>query len=176
MPFFVLGLCLQPKHFAMVRSWNVRLLAVPFFAVVTAFAYWAAPRMAMDWFYHRESAEELGVSTPVPLVMTLAMFACSLVLVAGFFSWVPGRRLWVTGMGATTLYVYLLHGFLVKGAEYGHWYDNSFVHTPKGEFVVTLVAAAVAVVLGTAPFRVLFRPVVEPGMDWAFRVRKRQKR
>lgn len=176
LPFFVLGLCLQPRHFAMVRSWSVRLWAVPVFAATLAFAYWAAPRMTLDWFYRRDSADELGVSTPVPVVMTFALFVCSLILVAGFFSWVPGRRLWVTGMGATTLYVYLLHGFLIKGAEYWGWYENAFVHTPRGEIAVTLIAGAVAVVLGTPPFRRLFRPVMEPRMDWAFRKRAPVKR
>lgn len=171
LPFFVLGLVLEPRHFALVRSWNVRLWALPVFAGALGFAYWAAPRMTLDWFYRRDSAEELGVPAPVPIVMTFAMFVCSVILVAGFFSWVPGRRLWISGLGATTLYVYLLHGFLIKSSEYGGWYDNDFVHTPTGEITVTLIAAAVAVLLGTPPFRALFRFAFEPRMEWAFRKR-----
>lgn len=169
LPFFVLGLVLEPRHFSLVRSWNVRLLALPVFAASLAFAYWAAPRMTLDWFYRGDSADELGVATPVPVVMTLAMFLCSMILVAGFFSWVPGRRLWITGLGATTLYVYLLHGFLVKGAEYAGWYDHAFVHTPRGEAVVTLIATAAALLLGTPPFRAVFRFALEPRMAWIFR-------
>ena len=168
LPFFVLGLHLRPEHFALVRSWRVRLLALPVFAAAVVFAYWAAPRMTAAWFYRRADAEELGVSAPVPIVMTCATFVCALVLVAGFFSWVPGRRLWITSMGAATMYVYLLHGFVIKGAGYAGWYDHEFVHTPQGAVTVTLLAVALAVLLASPPVRALFRPLVEPRMDWAF--------
>ena len=56
--------------------------------------------------------------------MTLALFGCSLVLVACFLAWVPGRRTWFTALGAGTLYGYLLHGFLVQGARLWGWYDH----------------------------------------------------
>ena len=55
--------------------------------------------------------------------MTLAMFGCSLVLVACFFAWIPGRTMWCTALGAGTLYGYLLHGFLAKGSRFWNWYD-----------------------------------------------------
>ena len=60
LPFFVLGLWLKPEHFQMVRRREVRLLALPVFAGAALFAYWAAPRMSVGWFYHPDSAQELG--------------------------------------------------------------------------------------------------------------------
>ena len=56
--------------------------------------------------------------------MVLALFGCSLVLTACFFAWVPRRRMWFTALGAGTLYGYLLHGFLVKAADYQGWFDD----------------------------------------------------
>lgn len=53
--------------------------------------------------------------------MTLALFGCSLLLVASFLAWVPGRRTWLTALGAGTLYGYLLHGFVALGAKYLGW-------------------------------------------------------
>lgn len=171
LPFFVVGLCLKPEHFSMVRSWRVRLSMVPVFAGALVFAYWAAPRTTLEWFFRRANADDLGVSIPVLVVTMLVFFACSLILVAGFFSWVPGRRLWVTNMGAMTLYVYLLHGLVIKTSQYSHWYDNPFVDTPKGRVAVTLIAVGVAVVLGTPPVKWMFRPLIEPRLDWAFQRR-----
>ncbi|MDX3767653.1 acyltransferase family protein [Streptomyces sp. NBC_01707] len=169
LPFFVLGLCLKPEHFRLVRRPEVRLLAVPVFAGALAFAYWAAPRMNAAWFYRRDSAQELAAPGWTGAVMTLALFGCSMVLVACFFAWVPGRTLWFTALGAGTLYGYLLHGFLAKGSRFWHWYDHDWIHQPLGEIGVTLIAATVITLLCTPPVQRIFRFAMEPKMEWAFR-------
>ncbi|MDI3384624.1 acyltransferase family protein [Streptomyces sp. B-S-A8] len=169
LPFFVLGLCLKPEHFRLVRRREARILAVPVFACALLFAYWAVPRMNAAWFYRRDSAQELGVPGWVGLPMTLGMFACSLILVACFFAWVPGRHLWVTALGAGTLYGYLLHGFLAKGSRFWDWYEVDWVHTPLGAIALTLFAGALITALCTPPVQRMFRWAMEPKMDWAFR-------
>ncbi|MGW5864982.1 acyltransferase family protein [Streptomyces sp. NPDC055239] len=169
LPFFVLGLCLKPEHFQMVRRREARLIALPVFAMVMLFAYWAAPRMNAAWFYRRDSAQELAAPGWTGAVMTLAMFGCSVILVACFFAWVPGRKLWFTALGAGTLYGYLLHGFLAKGSRFWDWYELDWLHTPLGEITVTLAAASVITVLCTPPVQRLFRFAMEPDMEWAFK-------
>ncbi|MFM9493621.1 acyltransferase family protein [Streptomyces galilaeus] len=169
LPFFVLGLLLKPEHFQLVRRREVRLLAVPVFAGALAVAYWAAPQMNAAWFYRRDSAQELAAPGWTGAVMTLALFGCSVVLVACFFAWVPGRRMWFTALGAGTLYGYLLHGFLAKGSRFWDWYDNDWLHQPLGEIAVTIVAAVIITVLCTPPVQRLFRFSMEPEMRWAFK-------
>ncbi|MEU2383385.1 acyltransferase family protein [Streptomyces sp. NPDC012461] len=169
LPFFVLGLCLKPEHFHLVRRRSVRIAAVPVFAAALAFAWWAAPRMNTGWFYHRDSAQELGAPWWAGPVMVLALFGCSLVLTACFFAWVPGRRVWFTALGAGTLCGYLLHGFVVKAGDYKGWFEVSALQGPFGEILVTVLAAAMVTLLCTAPVRRVFRPVMEPAMDWAFK-------
>ncbi|WP_425831368.1 acyltransferase family protein [Streptomyces fractus] len=169
LPFFVLGLCLKPEHFQLVRRKEARIVAVPVFAAALLFAYWAAPRMNAAWFYHRDSAQELGAPGWTGIVMTLAMFGCSVILTACFFAWVPGRKLWFTALGAGTLYGYLLHGFLAKGSRFWDWYDVDWVHKPLGMVGVTLIAMTVITVLCTPPVQRMFRFVMEPKMEWAFK-------
>ncbi|MER6051682.1 acyltransferase family protein [Streptomyces sp. NPDC001793] len=169
LPFFVLGLNLRPEHFQLLRRKEVRLAALPVVAGALALAYWAAPRMNAAWFYHRDSAQELGAPWWSGVVMTLAMFGCSLVLVACFFAWVPGRRMWFTALGAGTLYGYLLHGFLAKGSRFWHWYDNPWLHTPWGQVLLTLAAGTLVTLLCTPPVQRIFRFAVEPKMTWAFK-------
>lgn len=169
LPYFVLGLLLKPEHFRMVRRGAVRIAAVPVFAGAFLMAYWAVPRMTGSWFYHRDSAEELGAPAWYGVVMTPVLFACSLVLVAGFLAWVPGRRLWCTVLGTGTLYGYLLHGFVVRGSKYFGWYDAAWVQRPLGAVVVTAVAAVVVTLLCTPPVRRVLRGVVEPDLRWLFR-------
>ena len=169
LPYFVLGLCLRPAHFSLVRQWRVRILAVPVFAASLVFSYWAVPRMDYAWFFHRGAAEDLGVPAWYGPLMTLALFGCSLVLVACFLSWVPGRRMWFTALGAGTLYGYLLHGFLVQGARFWGWYGPAWVHEPLGAAAVALAAASAVTALCTPPVRRALRGLVEPEMRWAFR-------
>nr|WP_237773420.1 MULTISPECIES: acyltransferase family protein [Streptomyces] len=169
LPFFVLGLVLKPAHFQLVRRKEARILALPVFAAALVFAYWAAPRMNAAWFYRRDSAQELAAPGWAGGVMTLAMFGCSLVLVACFFAWVPGRRLWFTALGAGTLYGYLLHGFLAKGSRFWDWYEADWLHRPLGEITVTLVAGTVITLLCTPPVQRAFRFAMEPEMAWAFK-------
>ncbi|QEU97206.1 hypothetical protein CP970_08825 [Streptomyces kanamyceticus] len=169
LPFFVLGLVLKPEHFQLVRRKEARILALPVFAAALLFAYWAAPRMNAAWFYRRDSAQELAAPGWAGGVMTLALFGCSLALVACFFAWVPGRKLWFTALGAGTLYGYLLHGFLAKGSRFWDWYEADWPHTPLGAITVTLIAGAVITALCTPPVRRMFRFTMEPKMEWAFK-------
>ncbi|MGY0486559.1 acyltransferase family protein [Streptomyces sp. WG-D5] len=169
MPFFVLGLVMKPEHFQLVRRREVRILSVPIALCAFAVAYWAAPRMSSVWFYHRDSAQELGFPWWIGVIMTLALFGCSIVLTACFFAWVPGRRTWFTVLGAGTLYGYLLHGFLAKGSRFWGWFDADWTHRPYGEIAVTLIAAAVVTALCTPPVQRAFRFAMEPRMAWAFK-------
>ncbi|CAM5706513.1 Acyltransferase 3 domain-containing protein OS=Streptomyces alboniger OX=132473 GN=CP975_11900 PE=4 SV=1 [Streptomyces alboniger] len=169
LPFFVLGLVLKPEHFQLVRRREVRLLSLPVFAAALVFAYWVAPRMSAAWFYRRDSAQELAAPGWTGVPMTLAMFGCSVVLVACFFAWVPRRHLWFTVLGAGTLYGYLLHGFLAKGSRFWDWYDADWPHRPLGAIAVTLFAGTVVTLLCTPPVQRLFRFAMEPKMVWAFR-------
>ncbi|WP_338696474.1 acyltransferase family protein [Streptomyces sp. Q6] len=169
LPFFVLGLFMKPEHFQLVRRREVRILSVPIVLGALALAYWAGPRMTSAWFYHRDSAQELGAPWWAGVVMTLALFGCSIVLTACFFAWVPRRKMWFTVLGAGTLYGYLLHGFLAKGSRFWNWFDADWVHTPAGQIAVTVVAAAVITVLCTPPVQRIFRFAMEPKMEWAFK-------
>ncbi|MGW2051364.1 acyltransferase family protein [Streptomyces sp. NPDC001858] len=169
LPCFVLGLCLRPEHFRLVRRRSVRIAAVPVFALALTFAYWAVPRMNASWLYHRDAAQELGAPWWTGPVMQLALFGSSVLLTACFFSWVPGRTMWFTVLGAGTLYGYLLHGFLIKTADYRGWFDHPSLHRPLGEIAVSVAVAVAVTLLCTPPVRRVFRFAIEPKMEWAFR-------
>ncbi|MFG3150777.1 acyltransferase family protein [Streptomyces sp. NPDC048219] len=169
LPCFVLGLCLRPEHFRLVRRRSVRIASVPVFAAALLAGWWVSPHMDLGWVYRNASAQEMGAPWWTGPVMVLALFGCSVLLTACFFSWVPGRRTWFTALGTGTLYGYLLHGFLIKTGYYTGLFDRPALHRPLGEIAVTVLAAAAVTLLCTAPVRRVFRCVMEPGMTWAFK-------
>ncbi|RPF33491.1 acyltransferase family protein [Streptomyces sp. TLI_185] len=169
LPYFVLGLCMRPEHFQMVRTRKMRILAVPVFGTALAVGWWAVPRMNTAWFYHRDAAQEMAAPWWSGPVMVLALFGCSLLLTACFFAWVPRRKMWFTALGAGTLYGYLLHGFLVKAGDFYGWFEPKWLHRPLGEIFVTVVFAGAVTLLCTSPVRRVFKFVMEPELKWAFR-------
>ncbi|GAA2897466.1 acyltransferase family protein [Streptomyces mexicanus] len=169
LPCFVLGMCLKPEHFRLVRRRSARILSVPVIVLAVALGWWSVPRMDAGWLYRNAAAQDLGAPWWAGPVTVLLLFGCALLLTACFLAWVPGRRLWCTALGAGTLGGYLLHGFAVKGVLYAGGFEADWLHGPLGALVVTVVAAAGMTVLCTRPVRQTFRCVMEPRMDWAFR-------
>ncbi|MEW2399004.1 acyltransferase family protein [Streptomyces sp. NPDC046862] len=169
LPFFVLGLTLRAEHFEWLRTRRVRLCALAVGAVALVTAYWVAPWFDAAWFYHRGAVTGQGVSPWVGLVSTPALFCLALLLTACFLAWVPKRHTWFTALGAGTMYGYLLHGFVIKSSRFWEWYAPAWVHTPLGELAVTAMAVGGITLLCSPPVRVVFRYVVEPRMEWAFR-------
>ncbi|MFJ8074930.1 acyltransferase family protein [Streptomyces sp. NPDC096176] len=169
LPFFVLGLCLKPEHFQLVRRREVRLLSLPVVAAALLVGYWAAPRMKLGWFYRSSSVQELGVPWWSGAVMTFAFFGCAVLLTVAFLAWVPSRRSWFTVLGTGTICGYLLHGFLVKAGDYwGLFESNPWLGSPLGLIVVTVGAAGAVTLLCTPPVRRALKCVTEPEMKWAF--------
>ncbi|WP_419998902.1 acyltransferase family protein [Streptomyces boninensis] len=171
LPYFVLGLRLRPEHFAVVRNWPARLVALSVVAVTAVGCYAVAPWFNTEWLYHRDSVDGFGAARWTAVVAVPALFCLALLLTGCLLAWVPGRRLWFTRLGTGTLYGYLLHGFLVKAIRWWGWYDHPWLHTPLGELAVTGCAAVVITLLCTPPVRRAFRGVVEPPLSWAFRDR-----
>ncbi|PNG17532.1 hypothetical protein C1J00_36010 [Streptomyces cahuitamycinicus] len=170
LPFFVLGLCLKAEHFQLLGRREIRLLAIPLFVGALAFAYWASTRLRTEWFFRRSSAQEIGEPWWTGVVMTFALFGCSVLLTAAFLSWVPRRRTWFTVLGAGTICGYLLHGFLTKGAEYAGVADTyTWLNDPAGKVLLSVITAVAVTVLCTPPVRRHLRPVTEPDLSWAFR-------
>ncbi|MEU1408114.1 acyltransferase family protein [Streptomyces sp. NPDC005728] len=169
LPCFVLGLCMKPEHFQLVRRRWVRVAAVPVFAAALAFGWWSAAHMDVGWFYRENAAQDLHAPWWTGPLMTLAMFGCALLLTACFYAWVPGRRMWFTSLGQGTLYGYLLHGFVIKACLYAGWFDVAQRYGPAGAALVTVLAAGAVTLLCTHPVRRVFRFAMEPRMEWAFR-------
>lgn len=169
LPFFVLGLRLRPEHFEQMRRRSLKLASLPIALVAFVFAYWAVPRMNKQWFLRNNAAQELGVPWWVGPVMTLALFGCALVLTACFYAWIPHRNTWFTVLGGGTICAYLLHVYPIQMSRQFDWYDMTWVDSPFGRVIVTLLAAAMMTVL-CGPWVVrAFRFVMEPKMNWAFR-------
>ncbi|MFF4171151.1 acyltransferase family protein [Streptomyces sp. NPDC001744] len=170
LPYFVIGLCMKPEHFALLRRRPVRIASAAVFAAAVPFFYWQAPAFYLNWFYRSRSVQELNAGVVWGLLLVGVLFLGTLVLMAAFLSLVPGTRRWFTVLGSGTICGYVLHGFLIRGADYLDLFeDHPWLTTAPGRVVVTLVAMTAITLLCTPPVRKALKWVTEPDMPWAFR-------
>lgn len=176
LPFFTLGWWLSDRdvvarwRLLQPRSWPViaGAVAVLAAALVGAWAFgdtWRDLSLA-NWTYYRDSYAALG--EPVwGGGIRLCLMLLAVVLTAAMLVLVPrGEHRW-TRYGTSTMYIYLLHSFaLWPLREYG----VIAALTPDAVWLPVLVAGSVALcfVLGSAPVRRVFRPLVEPRPAWLF--------
>lgn len=89
----------------------------------------------------------------------LVIYILAAFLIVSIIALTPsGDYGWVTKMGEKTLYVYLLHGFIIQPMRqfevlsYNHWYDV---------FVFIILSALIVIVLSSRPVVTLTRPLME---------------
>lgn len=177
LPFFVLGWWLREHdvvdRFRLIdfRPWWLRTIAVLIFAV-NAFVAWnwvgLWESINLDkWFFYDDTYVDLGGEEWWSGGIRLLLIVIGLVLSAAFFVLIPRRMQWWTRFGQYTMYVYLLHSFvLYPFRESGILRDAepTWLWLPS----VIVVSVVIALVLATKPVRWVFRPLIEPRARWLF--------
>ena len=91
-------------------------------------AIWTDRIASTEWLYYRARYVELDVSDARALLTRAGVMLVALVGAWAFLTLLPRAGGWFTRMGAFTLVVYLVHGFVVLGAEYAGvpaWADGA---------------------------------------------------
>ena len=177
LPFFTLGWWLSEhdivERFSLLgrRQWWVFTGSIAAFTVagLTAWVYIDEFR-AMNlrgWLFYDENYSSLGGTQWWAGAVRIALILIALVLTTAFLALVPRRTHFWTEFGQYTMYVYLLHSFvLYPFRESGLLRDlePTWLWLP----IVVVAAVLIALALATRPVRRIFRPLVEPRPEWLF--------
>ncbi|MBO0979558.1 acyltransferase family protein [Microbacterium sp. SD291] len=177
LPFFTLGWWLREHdiidrlRLLEVRPWWTRVIAVAVLGA-TAFAalHWIEVWERIDlrhWLFYEDSYADLGGEQWWAGGVRIALMLLAVLLSAAFFTLIPRGTHWWTPFGRYTMYVFLLHSFvLYPFRESGvlRDLDPTWIWLP----LVTLLSVLLALALATRPVRRLFRPLVEPRPGWLF--------
>lgn len=177
LPFFVLGWRLREWglvdrwRFATTTSlWWARSVAIALFAVlITVLAVWSDLWREINlrfWFFYDDSYAALGGEWWAGFVR-LGLIILAVVFSAAFLVLVPRSSTWMTKLGQGTMYVYLLHSFVLYPLR-----ESSFLreHSSVPWIIATILGCILlSVVLASKPVRKIFRPLVEPRPAWLFR-------
>jgi fucose 4-O-acetylase-like acetyltransferase len=146
LPFFVMGLQATPERLERLRRPSVQAAGLVVFAGIALVTAWTDRWAATEWLYYRARYAELDVSDAEALVIRTVVLLVGTLGAWSFLALVPRVGGWFTRMGASTLVVYLFHGFAVKGAEYAGYPDWADAH-PVPALVLTVAAALVLTLL-----------------------------
>jgi fucose 4-O-acetylase-like acetyltransferase len=178
LPFFVLGW--KAREWGVMDRWR-HLSAGPVWAAragaIAVFGAWLAVVVvniddfrAFDlrfWFFYDESYTDLGEPTWWAGLLRLGLIVLAVLLCAAFLALVPRRATFFTTFGQATMYVYLLHSFVLYPIrESGILRDD---HS-SAVWLLTMVFAslAISIALSSPWVRRVFRPLIEPKPNWLF--------
>lgn len=177
LPFFTLGWWLREhdivERFGLLarRRWWAIASAAGVFLVAGWSAWffvddWRAMNLR-EWLFYDENYAAIGGTQWWAGGVRIALMAVAILLSAAFFTVLPRDTHWWTHFGQYTMYVYLLHSFvLYPFRESGVLRDLD----PTWLWLPIVVVASVLIALGlaTKPVRRVFRPLVEPRPSWLF--------
>ena len=177
LPFFTLGWWLREhdvvERFGLLarRRWWVFAASILAFAAAGAVAWLFSDEFrAMDlseWLFYDENYSAMGATQWWAGGVRLLLMIVAVVLSTAFFALIPRSARWWTHFGQYTMYVYLLHSFvLYPFRESGVLRDlePTWLWLP----IVVVASALIALGLATKPVRTLFRPLIEPRPGWLF--------
>ena len=119
------------------------------------------------WFFYDDSYVGLGENQWWAGLVRLALLVLAVVLSAAFFVLVPRSETWFTGFGQGTMYVYLLHSFVLYPIrETGILRDEQT--SAMWLLSMVLASASITIVLSSPLVRRVFRPLIEPKPRWLF--------
>ncbi|RNL84653.1 hypothetical protein EFW17_11935 [Halostreptopolyspora alba] len=172
LPFFVAGLILEQRHFDMLKSGWVRAWSAVVVLVTAAMSYIYLEQVSREWVYWRESLLDRDVDLlPLGIPGRVVFLVLAFSLTAALLSLTPRRTTRFTRLGALTMYVYLLHGLVIRIAEQFGWYEFTSDHLGNhGSLAVNLALAVTLTFVLCAPWvRSATRWAVEPRVEWMLR-------
>jgi fucose 4-O-acetylase-like acetyltransferase len=96
----------------------------------------------------------------------LAVMIVAAGMITAFLILIPREQTWFTQFGQATMYVYLLHTFILYPLR-----ENGVLHGERPFWYIMLAVVlsfGLTVVLSTKPVVRLFRPLVQPDIAWLY--------
>ncbi|MFC5826775.1 acyltransferase family protein [Nonomuraea insulae] len=169
LPFFVIGLVMQPEHFEMLNRRWIKILSGVTIACAAAVAIYLAPMAKLSPFYFKSSYKDLHLSWWMGLGVRTGLLVCALAMCLAVLALVPRRETWFTDLGTRTLYCYLLHGIPVLIAKEMGWLEFPWLYGPLGVLAISSTCFALAIILCLPETRTVFKWVLEPRLTWLYR-------
>lgn len=167
LPFYVLGLVIDPAVLHRVRSGRWRVAGGAVLLVLFILAFQLSPGIRASNFYMDASYAEAGMGPLLGMGSRALSLLVGLVGTMAVLAITTSRQGWISRLGRYSLFVYLLHPMVLYPAQR---LDVLQPYNTVADTVwLTLAAIALTCVLASPPVVWLTRWIVQPRVNWLAR-------
>lgn len=159
-PVFLLGHYLTKRDFKKILKPSIRIASAVFLVAMFLAYHFYVPDHAKDWLLSSSSyASILGHNEWYGGFIRLGLYAIMFLSTFSFLAIIPKRKFFFTEFGERTLYIYLLHGFVLKYL----FTTNLFSSIEENNYYVMLLVLAIIITmfLASKPVIALAQPLIE---------------
>ncbi|MGP0586772.1 acyltransferase family protein [Paenibacillus timonensis] len=168
LPFFVLGYHFSDRLLNFLQNPIVKIASTFVSLSLLVTLGLATSNIHPGWLYGNMTYIQLGHPEWYTGLFRLLLYPVQLLSGLAFLGLVPSRASRLTELGRRTLYVFLLHGFIVRLAAVSPLYG--YVHGESGGLLVIAGAVALTLLLAQPWVRKWAAPLVEPSVEWLLKL------
>ena len=176
LPFYVIGMYMTIERFERLATVRLRIAWAGVLVGVAVACALFAPQWDVSWtkWRHRSGEAALSAGALDGIAHRAVLMVVGVLMSFAIVSLASRRYSWMSRCGQRTLYCYLLHGFVVLVlARQTHLFTWLSELGGLGLAVTVAGSVVLAIALMSKPVAVVFRPLFESNLDWAFRPRDR---
>ncbi|MGC5774251.1 acyltransferase family protein [Paenibacillus pabuli] len=163
LPFFMIGYDYGGSIRSRLQSGLARSVAASLSAGLLIWIALGGLEISAGWLMGSMTYAELGRHEWYAGIYRLGIYALEIGSSALFLAWVPCLTSKLTDLGRRTLYVFLLHGFLIRLTIWSGVYN--YMETSLYIPVIVSIALMFAIILAHPAIRHAFRPLIEPDIS-----------
>jgi fucose 4-O-acetylase-like acetyltransferase len=160
-PYFLLGYLLEPKHLKVIKTVkfsNVMGLGIILSTMLLFGTFF--PKDAIPWLLGDTSYANMGGKELTDGLLRVAQYVLTVIIISGFLAIVPSKGFKFTGIGERTLYVYLLHGFIIKLIQ--TFVSDDTLNAMSDQYLIlTIFSFGLCLFLGSYYIKKYTRPFIE---------------
>lgn len=155
-PYFLIGYWVPMKQMRLLKKRTVRFASILILACF-AIAIYYLPEINSGWLLASKSYSTLGVDT-LGGIARLTVYVTSALMSISVLAWIPKRRFSFTSLGERTIYVYLLHGFIIQ-----YFRQTEILHLENMiDFIgFIFISAAIVFILSSKFIVSIWQPLIE---------------
>ncbi|GKU82978.1 acyltransferase family protein [Niallia sp. NCCP-28] len=160
-PYFLLGYLLDLKHLKLIKKVKFSpVIGTAFLLSITLLFALLFPKDAIAWLLGDTSYANMGVKEQIDGLKRLAQYALTVAVIGGFLAIVPSKGFSFTVIGKRTLYIYLLHGFIIKTIQ-AFISDDTLSTMSDQYFILISFSFVLCIGLGSYFIKKYTRPLIE---------------
>jgi fucose 4-O-acetylase-like acetyltransferase len=156
-PFFLIGFYLEKEHFETLITKNKKIMGIVLLFIIYLLFY-ILPNFDFEWLFGSKSYHTLGTDVYGGLIR-LGLYALTVISTFSFLTLVPKERYFFTKWGTRTLYVYLLHGFIIKYFRQSEWLD--YIHNAEHFMMLMIISVILTFILSSKAIKTFTQPIIE---------------